>query len=113
MVSLRKRVRIQFLILVTDAREKQTEQDKVKSISYRIFRLEKEKGETTAYSTHCLMVIMMIGIDFDSINKIERYQLLCSAVVPRPIAFISTIDNMTGRIDPSVVLKSVPLIISF
>ncbi|CAF1575136.1 unnamed protein product [Rotaria magnacalcarata] len=39
---------------------------------------------------------MMIGVDFAEINKTTRYQLLCSAVVPRPIAFISTIDTKTG-----------------
>ncbi|CAF1398887.1 unnamed protein product [Adineta ricciae] len=38
----------------------------------------------------------MIGVDFTEIDKTTRYQLLCSAVVPRPIAFISTIDSRTG-----------------
>ncbi|CAF1120621.1 unnamed protein product [Rotaria sp. Silwood1] len=38
----------------------------------------------------------MIGVDFAEIDKAKRYQLLCSAVVPRPIAFISTIDSKTA-----------------
>ena len=40
----------------------------------------------------------MIGVNFSEIDKTTRYQLLCSAVVPRPIAFISTIDSKTGRV---------------
>jgi flavin reductase (DIM6/NTAB) family NADH-FMN oxidoreductase RutF len=32
------------------------------------------------------------SINFQQLNMVDRYKLMCAAVVPRPIAFISTID---------------------
>jgi len=39
---------------------------------------------------------MFREVDFEKIDKTTRYHFLCSAVIPRPIAFVSTIDSATG-----------------
>lgn len=42
--------------------------------------------------------IHRISIDFETISPTERYQFLTSVVVPRPIAWVTTLDN-TGSVN--------------
>src|SRR5690349_10987328 len=43
----------------------------------------------------------MISLDFDSLPGATRYKIMIGAVVPRPIAFVSTINSAgTGNLAP-------------
>ena len=44
-------------------------------------------------------------IDLDALTPRERYKLLCACVIPRPVAWVTTVDS-AGMVNAGAVSRS-------